>query len=115
MEQGCCERYVVHPQARKHGSHRHRVGNVSLPGTAHLALVGALCGLVRLEDQARVALGVALPVLRQQRCQCVCADGALAPPGQDAFHRCSGSAPRGPLDSGHAMSFPFVPQVPIYS
>ena len=112
MEQGGCKRYVVHPEAGKDGGHGDGMGNVGLTGTADLAFVGALGRLVGPQDQARITLGVALPVRRQQRRQCVRTGRALPPPGQDAFHRCSGSAPRGPLDSGHAMSFPFVPQVP---
>ena len=74
--------------------------------------MGAFGRLVGPQDQARITLRVAFPVRSQQRRQCIRAYGVLPSPGQDAFYRCRGPAPRGPLDSGHAMSFPFLPKVP---
>ncbi len=78
---------VVHAEAGQHGGHGQWVRNEGLAGPAHLALMGALGRLVRLEDQALVAPGMALAEGLQQRAERFGLRLALTPPRQDALYR----------------------------
>ena len=105
VQQGGGQRDVVHAEAGQHRGHRQRMRDERFSGPADLALMSALGRLVRLQDQALVALGMALPVRLQQRSRCLRLRLALPPPGQDALNRSGGLASGYPFDCAHFVPF----------
>ena len=87
VQQRSRQRDVVHPEAGQDGGHGQWVRDERLAGTADLALMGTLGRLVRLQDQALVAPGMALAKGLQQRAERFGLRLALTPPRQDALHR----------------------------
>ncbi len=105
VQQGGRQCDVVHAEPGQNRRHRQWVRDEGLARTADLALVRPLGRLVRLQDQALVALKMTLPVRLQQRAQGLRLGLALPAPGQHALDSGNGPAPWYPFDCAHALPF----------